>query len=172
MSRLGRELVAAAVALLDLLIAHWFDAGVLADAWVRGSANFDHSSFWTLMPIAHLLTAAGVVALVLAAWWSRSLIVGVGYAIVGGIVVFLPAIFVAVAISVDGAPTLAPEPIATMLTTWFLTITTGETGAVSTLGAAMLLSGLAVIGAPLRPSRATVAEPSAATAQPTRPGSV
>jgi hypothetical protein len=172
MFRLGRELVAAVVALLTLLIAHWFDAGVLADARVRGAATFDQSPFFALMPIAHLLTAAGVVALVLAAWWSRSLIVGVGYAIVGGVVVFLPTMVTTVAISVNDAPTLAPEPIATLLTTWFLTISTGVTGAVFTLGAAMLLSGLAVIVGSLRPSRATVAEPSAVTAQPSRPGSI
>lgn len=113
------------------------------------------------MPVAHLLTAAGVVALALAAWWSRSLLVGVGYALVGGFLVFLPAMGAPFALRVNGAP----EPIATTLAQWFFTVATGVTGAVFTLGGAMLLSGLAVIASMLRAQRPGLAAESPATEQ-------
>lgn len=168
MIRLGRVLVAVAVALLALLVAQWFDAGVLADAQRQGSATFQLGSVFYLMTVAHLLTAAGVVALALAAWWSRSLIVGVGYAVFGGVLALLPALFQAFATGVNDAPPLAPEPIASTLTSWFLSASTGVTGSIFTLGAAMLLSGLAVIGSMFRRPRSTadVAEASASVARP------
>ena len=166
--RLGRSIIAALVALLALVIAQWFDAGVFADTHRRAGYTFDASSIFYLMPVAHLLTAAGVVALALAAWWSRSLLIAVGYAVVGGFLVFLPAMVAAFAMGVNGAPTLAPEPIATTLSNWFSTVGAGPTGAVFTLGAGMLLSGLAVIGSRLRRPRRAAGAASPATAQPSR----
>ncbi len=166
-----RWLVAALVALLTLLIGQWFDAGVLPDAVRRASTTFDPGPLFYLTPVAHLLTAAGVVALAVAAWRSRSLFVGVGYAVVGGFLVFLPALVWAFATSVNGAPTVAPEPIADTLGQWYTTLATGVTGAVFTLAGAMLLSGLAVIGSVLRTQRrsATAALPAAVQAPQSEP---
>jgi hypothetical protein len=166
--QLRRSLLAALVAVLVLAIAHWFDAGVLVDAQRRAGTTFDPGPLNYLTPVAHLITAAGVVALALAAWWSRSLLVGVGYALFGGFLVLLPATVWAFATSVNGAATPAPEPIATALGNWYFTVGTGLTGAVFTLGAAMLLSGLAVIGSVLREQRrrATAALPAAAQSEP------
>ena len=75
-----RALVAALVALLVLLAAHWFDAGVLADARVRAGHTYDYAPLAGLTAVARILTAAGVVAIALACWRSRSLVVGAGYA--------------------------------------------------------------------------------------------
>ncbi len=84
LSRLWRPIIAALVATLALVIVHWFDAGVLVEAQRRMASTFDSSELFTLMPVGHLLAAAGVVAIVAAAWWSRSLSIGVGYSVVGG----------------------------------------------------------------------------------------
>jgi hypothetical protein len=148
-----RWLIAALVALLTLLIGHWFDAGVLADAVRREGVTFEPGPVFYLIPVAHLVTAAGVVALALTAWRSRSLFVGVGYAVVGGFLVLLPATMWAFAASVNGAPPVAPQPIANTLGQWWFTLAMGVTGSVFTLAAAMLLSGLAVIGSVLREQR-------------------
>ncbi len=164
-SRPGKSLVATLVAVVALAIAHWFDAGVLLEAQYRAGTTFEPGPLFYLISVAHLITAAGVVALALAAWWSRSLLVGVGYAAVGGFLVLLPATVWEFATGVNGAPPPAPEPIATALGNWYFTLATGVTGSVFTLGAAMLISGLAVIGRALRaPRREPVAEP--ATAPP------
>jgi hypothetical protein len=171
LSQFRRWFVAALVAVLALLIGHWFDAGVLADAVRRAGVTFDPGPVFYLTSVAHLLTAAGVVALAVAAWRSQSLFVGVGYAVVGGFLVFLPALVWAFATSVNGAPTVAPQPIASTLVQWYLTLATGVTGSVFTLAAAMLLSGLAVIGSVLRTQRrsTTAALPAAAQAPPSEP---
>jgi hypothetical protein len=115
-----RALLAALVALLALLIAYWFDSGVLADAQKRAGYTFDMGWFMELTGIAHIVTAAGVVAIALTCWRSRSLVVGIG--------------------------PLVPQPIASTLGQWYSTLATGVTGAFYTLAAAMFLSGLAVVG--------------------------
>jgi hypothetical protein len=188
-TQLRRSLVAALVALLILLIAHWFDAGVLTDAQLRAAHP---GLLFNFGPVAHLLTAAGVVALALTAWWSRSLLVGACYALVGGFLVLLPAMYWAfdsvtyissnpgMDFPVPGYPLLAPQPIeplaivrqsivpqpiASMLGDWYMTVSAGVTGAVFTLAAAMLVSGLVVIALVLRAHRRGATGASPATVQ-------
>jgi hypothetical protein len=148
-----RALLAALVALLALLIAYWFDSGVLADAQKRAGYTFDMGWFMELAGVAHIVTAAGVVAIALTCWRSRSLVVGIGYVVVGGFLVFLPALTWTIGVSVNGAPPLVPQPIASTLGQWYSTLATGVTGAFYTLAAAMFLSGLAVVGTVLLTKR-------------------
>ena len=152
-AQLKRSLVAGVIALAVLLIAHWFDAGVLADAQHQAARTYDAGPLLDLTGIAHVLTAAGAVALALVAWRSRSLLVGVGYVVVGGFVVFLPAIVWAFAVSVHGAAPIAPAPIAKTFNEWFVALGTGVTGAVFTIAGGMLVSGLAVIWSVLQGRR-------------------
>lgn len=166
MDRFARPLIAALAAVLVLLIAHWFDASVLADVEREGARKFDSSLFFLLTPVAHVLTAAGVVGLALVAWWSRSLLLGVAYAVAGGVLVSLPALFWAFSTGGNDSPTSVPGPIASTLSDWFIATGDGVTGAVFTVGAAMLLSGLAVIARALRRRRMIVTPAPEAAAQP------
>jgi hypothetical protein len=151
-----RSLVAAAVALLALAIAHWYDAGVLAELQRRNHFDYNTSAISYGMPVVHLITGLGAVAIVLAAFWSRTILVSVGYVLVGGFLVFLEALVEAL----NGRVALAPEPITTALNQWFFTLATGVTGAVFTLGGVMFLAGLAVMGSMLRTRlRSTAAIP-------------
>ena len=152
-AQLKRSLVAALMAPAVLLVAHWFDAGVLVDAQRQAGYTFDPAPLMDLMVVAHVLTAAGAVALALVAWRSRSVLVGVGYVLVGGFLVCLPAIVWAFAVGVNGAAPLAPAPIATTMFQWFTVLATGVTGAVFTIAGGMLLSGLAVIWSVLQDRR-------------------
>jgi hypothetical protein len=181
-TQLRRWLVAALVALLTLLIAHWFDAGVLTDAQLRAAHP---GLLFNFAPVAHMLTAAGVVVLALAAWWSRSLLVGACYALVGGYLVFLPALYWAFSVkNVISTPLVEPgfwpqpiapqplwpqpiaaHPFASTLGDWYLAVSAGVTGAVFTLAAAMLLSGLVVIASVLRARRRGATGVPPATAQ-------
>jgi hypothetical protein len=146
-TQLQRTLLAALAAAVVLLGAHWFDAGVVRDAGIRAGQTYDSGPFFNLISIDHLLTAAGVVALALAAWRSRDLVVGIGYAVAGGFLALLPTIFYTFDSTGNGRSTpLAPEPIARILGDWYLALALGVTGAVFTLAGAMLISGLAVVG--------------------------
>jgi hypothetical protein len=156
-ARLKRSLVPALMAPAVLLVAHWFDAGVLVDAQSQAGRTYDPAPLMDLMVVAHVLTAAAAVALALVAWRSRSVFVGVGYVLVGGFLVCLPAIVWAFAVSVDGAPPFAPAPIATTMFGWFTLLATGVTGAVFTIAGGMLLSGLAVIWSILHDRRSVPA---------------
>jgi hypothetical protein len=141
-----RSLAAAAVGLLALIVAHWYDAGVLAELQRRAQFDYNTSVLSYGMPVAHLITGLGAVAIVLTALWSRSLLVGVGYALVGGFLVFIEVMVEAL----NSGVRLAPDPIATVLIQWFFTLATGVTGAVFTLGGVMFVAGLAAIGSMLR----------------------
>ena len=152
-AQLKRSLVAALMAPAVLLVAHWFDAGVLVDALRQAGYTYDPAPLMDLMVVAHVLTAAGAVALALVAWRSRRVLVGVGYVIVGGFLVCLPAIVWAFAVSVHGAAPIAPAPIAKTFNEWFVALGTGVTGAVFTIAAGMLVSGLAVIWSVLQDRR-------------------
>ncbi len=154
-----RSIVAGVIAAVAFLVAHWFDAGVLVEARTRAQATFEFGQTADLMPIAHLVTASGVLAISLAAWWSRSLLVGAAFAVVGGIVVFLPLLFWNFTLTLNEVAPPVPEPIARPINDLYMTLVTGITGSVFTLGGAMLLSGLAVIWSVLRSARATAAVP-------------
>jgi hypothetical protein len=145
-----RSLLALVVALAALIVAHWFDSTVLADAQRQVGISFDPGPLLSLTSIAHLITAAGALAIGFAGWRSRNMVVGIIYVAAGAYLVFLPAMYWAVAVRVNGAPPVAPEPIATTIGQWFTTIQTGVTGSVFTLGGAMLVSGLAVLWSVLR----------------------
>ena len=139
---------------------------MLADAVRRAGVTFDPGPVLYLTPVAHLLTAAGVVALAVAAWRSQSLFVGVGYALSEASWCACQRSFRAFAVSVNGAPTVAPQPIARTLDQWYFTLATGVTGSVFTLAAAMLLSGLAVIWSVLRTQRHSTTAALPAPVQP------
>jgi hypothetical protein len=147
--QIRRSLVAALVALVVLLIAHWLDAGVVEDARIRADVTYDPRPLVDLAAIAHIVTAAGVVAIAFAGWRSRSLAVGIGYAVVGGFLVLLPPLIWSFAAFVNGAPPVVPQPVANVLWSWDTALETGVTGAVFTIAAAMFLSGLAAIGSVL-----------------------
>ena len=164
--RFGRAFLAVLVALLALLIANWFDAGVLRDAQLRAGQTYDFSWAYDLTPVAHMLAAAGAVAIAVAGWWSRSLFLGVVYAIVGGVLVFLPALFWAFGLGPNGAQPTAPQPIADLLNHWYTTLAMGVVGAVYTLGAAMFLTGLAVVWSVVRERRRGVVTRPATTQAP------
>jgi hypothetical protein len=148
-----RSLVAVLVAAFVLLAAHWFDAGVLADAQNRAGHSYDYAPVADLLGVARIVTAVGVLCIAVSGWRSGSLIVGAGYAIVGGFLAFLPALVWAFAASVHGAPPVAPQPIASSMVSWYSALNIGVTGAVYTLAAAMFVSGLAVVGSVLSSRR-------------------
>jgi hypothetical protein len=59
--------------------------------------------------------AAGVLAVGALALWARSVLVGVAYAVVGGFLVLLVPINWHLAASINEAPPVLPEPVATIV---------------------------------------------------------
>jgi hypothetical protein len=144
-SRASRLAIAIVVPAVALPLAQWYDGGVLVDIQRRAGVDYDPAPLFYGLSVTHLLTAFGAIAIGLAAWQSRSLLVGIAYAVVGGFIALLPALFWSIAIGVNGAPAVAPEPIARFITDlWLNNVGNGVTGSVVTLGAVMLISGVPV----------------------------
>jgi uncharacterized membrane protein YhaH (DUF805 family) len=100
---------------------------------------------------AHILTPAAILALALAGWWSRSAVIGAAYVVVGGLIAFSPALNWAFATGVNGTP------IASLFSETFFDTAQGLTAAVTTIGGAMFLVGLALIARRLRDRRGRTA---------------
>ncbi len=64
-----------------------------------------------------LVAAAGVLAVTSLARWSRSLLVGIAYALVGAFVAFLFTFVWQFSALINGAPPVLPRPIAQLVST-------------------------------------------------------
>ena len=139
-------LVAAALPIVVLLLAQWFDATQLQHYRDEETTSFPGSAaalFYGLAA-AHILTPAAILALAIAGWWSRSAVIGAAYVVVGGLIAFSPALTWASATGVNGTP------IASLFSEIFFDTAQGLTAAVTTIGGGMFLVGLALIARRLR----------------------
>jgi hypothetical protein len=148
-----RLMIAIVVPIVVLLVAQWYDAGVLVEVKQRVSIHFEISPFLNGLSLAYTLTGAGAIAIAIAAWWARrdaagtavAGVVGAAYVLVGGFLAALPALFGWLALGINGAPTVAPEPIARFLSDRYFDVSQGVTGSVFTLGGVMLVAGVALV---------------------------
>ena len=146
-ARAGIALVAAAGI---LVLAGWLDGQVFVEIRRREASTFDISQLaWTL-PVGYVAVAAGVLAVTGLALWSRSLLVGVAYALVGAFFAFLFTIVWQFSASINGAPPVLPPPIAQLVGTLDAWGAQGPLNAWSIIGAGMLLAGLATISRVVR----------------------
>ena len=133
MSRASRTLVALAAAVIVLVIAVWFDNAILSDA--EQQTRSDPSWVDTLT----VLTVLG--SLLVLAWKSASVVVGLAYVVVGGFFAALPWLWWNVArMTVD----VLPEALAVAIRELGYS-TQGTLNAVGTIGAAMLIAGIAAL---------------------------
>jgi hypothetical protein len=153
MSRTSRTLVALAAAAIALVIAAWFDSTVMRYAEARGNAAADVSGFASTEMLGSLLVAGSVLLLGVLAWRSASVVVGLAYVVVGGLLVALPWLFWTLAFR-TASPVL-PEALALAVRRLFYLTIGGSDGifflnggplnADGTIGAAMLIAGIAAL---------------------------
>lgn len=144
MSKSGRALVALAVAAIVLVVAVWYDAGVLAEAELRGKATFDTGSTMILVSLGSFLVAGSVLLLARLAWNSRSMAVGVIYLVAGAFFAFLPWTFTSFTTYRNDVPPLLPDPLAKVLGDLYLAAV-GPLNAVVIIGAGMAIGGVAAM---------------------------
>ena len=143
--RFARAGVALAAAAGILVLAGWLDGQVFVEIRRQEATSFDPSQLaWTL-PVGYLAVAAGVLAVTGLALWSRSLLVGIAYALVGAFFTFLFTIVWQFSAAINGAPPVLPRPIAQLVGTLDAWGAQGPLNAWSIVGAGMLLAGLATI---------------------------
>ncbi len=168
MSKTNRTLLALAVTAIVLVIAAWFDTtGFFA---ILEQYPGDNSAAGAGVAVGSLLIAGSGMLLGVLAWGSASAVVGLAYVAVGGLFVVLPWLYWTFGVPTNGLSPGGPEPLASII----LNIqgsTFGGLHAVTTIGAAMLIAGVATLvrwwrGRADAPSHAQDVVP---TAEPTRP---
>ncbi len=143
-SRAWRIGIALLVGVGMLLFAAWFDGQVLRPFATRQASAFDQQPVAWAMPLGYIVAAVGVLVAAILAWWSRSLVVGIAYTLIGGSFAFLVTLLWVFSASVNGAPPALPRPLADLVSQVYLWAT-GPTSAASIVGAGMLLAGIGAI---------------------------
>lgn len=164
MSKTGWSLAALGAAAIALLFAAWYDARFMLEARVEAAAMFDSSRVAGYTVLGSLMVAGSVLLVGFLAWRAASSVVGLVYVVVGAFVAALPWLVWTVAAGRDDAPPVLPESLAAALTNLYIS-TVGPLGAVGTIGAGMLIAGVAsLVHSRPRPVRA--ANPADGPAQP------
>ena len=143
-SRTGKALVALAAAAIALVVMAWFDSTVLRDAVRQAQATFTSASVAPLFVLGSLLVAGAVLLLGALAWRAASLVVSLAYVVVGGFFVALWWVVWDLGSATNDAPPVLPEWFASALTSIWVS-TTGQLNAVATIGAGMLIAGIAAL---------------------------
>ena len=149
-SRRQRTVAAVLGAVLVLLVAGWFDNILMAEVRQREAATFDITQTATVLPIGYVLIAAAVLAVLVLARRADSRLVDVAYAVAGGFLTVLFTLVWTLAATINGAPPVLPDPLASFIDQAYTTAETGPLNAVAIIGAAMLVVGLADLGLALR----------------------
>jgi hypothetical protein len=111
-TRIGLAIVAAAAI---LALVGWLDGTVLVHAQRVEGTTFEPGPLLWWHSVAYLVTAAGVLGVGLAGWWARSLAIGIVYLVGGAFFALLDIITWQLAASVNGAPPVLPQPVATAI---------------------------------------------------------
>jgi hypothetical protein len=149
MSKVGKRALALGAAAAVLVVMAWFDTTIVRDAAKQGALIFDHSQYALVAALGMILSAGAVLLLALLAWRSRSVAVGVIYALVGAYLAFQQWIWMDLAGQINGAPPVLPYPLDSAVN-HILNATIGPLIAVGIIGAGMLVAGVAVIPRSLR----------------------
>jgi hypothetical protein len=126
-----------------LVVAAWVDQRLVALQRAQGRDFSPPGPYTAAMSVAIVAIVVAILALAVAAWRSRSAVVEVAYAIVGGFVAFLPAIAWNLATQINDVPPVLPGPLATAISNLYLP-NPGPLSAPEFVGAGMLVAGLAV----------------------------
>jgi hypothetical protein len=113
-----------------------------------------------------VLVAGSVLLLGVLAWRSASVVVGIAYVVAGGFFAALPWVVRTFAVvGEEGRPLVLPGPLASALNNIYSS-TTGSLNAVETIGAGMMIAGLAALARWLRGRAASASRVEAVASTP------
>lgn len=126
--------------LLIGLAAWWADN--VRDLQRHASATFDIGwSAWAVT-LDYVIAVGGAFTVFWFLTSARSRLLAVGYVLVGGLLAFDAALIWTFGASINGAPPVAPEPVATLLNEIYVRLEFGPGVGPQVIGAGMLLAGL------------------------------
>ncbi len=134
-------IVALAAAAIALVIVAWFDSTVMRDVQEQARTS-GLSPLAAVTVLEALLVAGSVLLLGVLAWRSSSAVVGLAYVVVGGF--FVAQLWIWWNLAAGGNDVL-PEAVALALRDLFYWSTGGSLNDVATVGAGMLIVGIATL---------------------------
>ncbi len=136
-----RLAIAVLAPIILLTLAAWW-GGNVRDMLRREASTFRID--WTVWAISldYLLAGGGSLVAFFALRWSRSRILAVAYLLAGALLLFDPPLMWTYGASINGAPPVAPQPIATLLNEIYLRFDVGPGVAAQAIAAAMFVAGL------------------------------
>jgi hypothetical protein len=140
MSRTSKTVAALAVAAIVLVVAAWFDNTVMRDAGEQTRTSVP-DAFVTMTVLGSLLVARSVLLLGVLAWRSASVVVGLAYVVAGGFFAALPWLWWNLAVTND----VLLEALGVALREFFYSTQGSGLNAVGTIGAGMLIAGIAAL---------------------------
>lgn len=146
-----------------LVVAGWYDTTLMASVQRTEAATFDITQTTIALPVGYLLIAAGVLVISLLARWADSRLVDVVYLVVGAFLTLLFSFVWTLAASVNGAPPVLPDPLASFISQAYTTTEIGPLNAVAIIGAGLLLVGVTSMVQVLRRRRTRTATATART---------
>jgi hypothetical protein len=149
MSTLGRAALALVAAAVVLVVMAWFDTTVVHDAIQQGVQTFDNGPATLITSLGMIVIAGAVLLLASLGWRSRSVVVGVSYALVGTFFAFLIWIWTTPAGTHNDVPPVLPEPLVAAVSGIVLA-SVGPLNMVGIVGGGMLIAGVAVIARSVR----------------------
>ena len=120
-----------------LVVMIWYDSSVMVRAQQEGSASFDMSKYSIFWIVGSVGLAASVLVIGAIGFRVRSAIVGVVYALLGGLLLATPLVII-------GNPATYPSWVNDTLGRLFVA-TNGPLSAGTVLGGAMLIGGIVSI---------------------------
>ncbi len=144
LSLVDRPVVVRLAPFAALLLARWYDREVVLPTQQHASATFDTLPGMLASAVGSILVAGLVLALGVLAWRSRSIAVGLGYALVGAVVVF--DVYATFALT-NGVP-LLPSDLGMSVADWMWRlwdVLYGPLGAATSVAGGMLVAGVAVV---------------------------
>ena len=136
-----------------LVFASWFDTVVIVAAETEATQGFDATGFGVAYGVGGVVVAGLVMAIAGIGWRCRSVRLGIVYAVVGALLAFL--LYIAIELPRSSLD-LELTSVLSTLESW----TGGPLHAVSIIGGAMLIVGIAqiVAGIVRRPTRVPTPE--------------
>ena len=139
-------MVAILGAAIVLVVAAWYDTDPDGSGHADQGSTFDVTQTKFALPVGYLIVATGVLIVALVTRRADSRLVDVVYVAVGGFLTLLFTLVWTLAATINGAPPVLPDPLASLMDQAYTTAETGTLNAVAIIGAAMLVVGLADLG--------------------------
>lgn len=158
MSGIRGTALALAGGAIALVLTAWFDSVLVANTLQNTAATSDMGRNGLMLALDSVVAVGAVLLLAALAWRSRSILVGAAYTVVGAYFALQTWVLWTFASRVNDTPPVLPALLTRAVSDLYRWTEGGPVHAIGTVGAGMLIAGIAVLAMRLRPRTASPAQ--------------